>query len=454
MPADPRHRPRWTGLAFFGATAALLALCLLIGGASRLNAVQLTILELASLPLLGWALWRVTLEGLWPTLKVPGLILLGVLAVAAIQLIPLPPGLWSSLPGHGEAADALKLAGLEVGWRPLSLTPDLTVTHLLSLLPAIALFLAAVLLRASQQAWLMALIVLFALVSLALGVAQTMAGPESGLYLYPFANRDNAVGLFANRNHQASLMVAVLPLAAAAVAVAKGRGVRPLPLWVALAVVFLLIIPFVAVLKSRAGVLLLVPGLLASLAILWRPRGALPGIERRGVLALAAVIVVGMVIGGAFALGPLLERFADNQEGRLLSGPIAARAAWDLMPFGGGLGSFRDIYAGVEPLDLMAVSYWQHAHNDFLQIWLEAGVPGLIVVVLFLVWWAGAGIGAWRAPSDDRVILARAGAVALGLMLVHSFVDYPLRTPAMMAVFALACAALATAGRRSRRSGG
>jgi O-antigen ligase len=453
MSADRHHRPRWVGLAFFGLTAALLALCLLIGGASRLNAVQLTLLELSSLPLLGWALWRVTREGLWPTLKAPAVILLGILAVAAIQLIPLPPGLWSSLPGHGEAAEALTLAGVEIGWRPLTLTPDLTVTHLLALLPAIALFLAAVLLRPSQQAWLLAVIVAFALISLALGAMQAIDGPDSNLYLYSFVNRDNAVGLFANRNHQASLMVAVLPLAAAAAAIARDRRLPPLPLWVALGVVFLAIIPFVVILKSRAGVLLLLPSLIASLAILWPPRGALPGFGRRGVLALAAVIIVGMVIGGAFALGPVLERFAENQEGRLLSGPIAARAAWDLMPFGGGLGSFRDIYAGVEPLDMIAVSYWQHAHNDYLQIWLEAGVPGLIVVLLFLAWWAWAGVGAWRAATDERTILARAGAVALGLMLIHSLVDYPLRTPAMMAVFAVACAVLATAGRRSRRGG-
>lgn len=454
MPADRHHRPRWIGLAFFGLTAALLALCLLIGGASRLNGTQLTILELASLPLLGWAMWRITREGLWPTLKAPAVILLGIVLVAVIQLVPLPPGLWSSLPGHAEPAKALALAGVEIGWRPLTLTPDLTVTHLLALLPATALFLAAVLLRASQQAWLMAIIVAFALISLSLGAMQVIDGQDSSLYLYPFVNRDNAVGLFANRNHQASMMVAALPLAAAAAAIARDRRVPPIPLWVALGVVFLVIIPFVVILKSRAGVLLLVPSLIASLAILWPPRGGLPGVGRNGVLALAAVIVIGMLIGGVFALGPVLDRFAEAQEGRLLSGPIAARAAWDLMPLGSGLGSFPDIYAGVEPLDMIAASPWQQAHNDYLQLWLEAGVPALIVILLFLAWWAWAGAGAWRAPTESRSILARAGAVAVGLMLIHSFVDYPLRTPAMMAVFAVACAALATAGRRSRRSGG
>ncbi|HYE46158.1 MAG TPA: O-antigen ligase family protein [Caulobacter sp.] len=457
MPAERRHRhhSRWPARALFAASAVLLALCLLLGGASRLNGLQLTVLELASLPLLGWAVWRATLDGLWPRLKAPALLLAGLLVIAAIQLVPLPPELWSRLPGHGASAEALRLAGLEIGWRPLSLTPDLTVGSLLALLPAVAIFLAAVLLRPSQQAWLAAGVVAFALVSLGLGAVQLVDGKDSAFFLYPFANRDNAVGLFANRNHQAALLVTALPFAAAAVAVARARGLPSMPLWVALAAVFLLIVPFVVLLKSRAGVLLLAPSLIASLAILWPPKalaGGGQGPSRRGLLALGGVIALGLLIGGALAFGPLVERFAANEEGRLLSGPVAARAAWDLMPFGSGLGSFKDVYAGVEPLEIMAASYWLHAHNDYLELWLEAGVPALALILLFLVWWARAGFEAWRAPAESAQTLARAGAAVVGLLLIHSLVDYPLRTPAMAAVFALACGLMASGARGSGRS--
>jgi hypothetical protein len=63
-------------------------------------------------------------------------------------------------------------------------------------------------------------------------------------------------------------------------------------------------------------------------------------------------------------------------------------------------------------------------------------------VASFFAWWV---LASWRALADPRTPgpgLALAGSTVIGLLLAHSLVDYPLRTPAMAVLFALACGLL------------
>jgi O-antigen ligase len=80
------------------------------------------------------------------------------------------------------------------------------------------------------------------------------------------------------------------------------------------------------------------------------------------------------------------------------------------------------------------------AHNEPMQLAIEGGVPALILLLLFLSWW---GRAAWRiaAPADPgrRRAIARAALSATVLLMLSSLVDYPLRTPLLGAVFAIAC---------------
>ena len=76
---------------------------------------------------------------------------------------------------------------------------------------------------------------------------------------------------------------------------------------------------------------------------------------------------------------------------------------------------------------------------------LETGVPGLILVALFLFWWGRRLVAIWRSPNVDH--FARAATIASAAILAHSLVDYPLRTSAISAVFAM-CLALMVQPRR------
>jgi O-antigen ligase len=129
------------------------------------------------------------------------------------------------------------------------------------------------------------------------------------------------------------------------------------------------------------------------------------------------------------------------------------------MPTGSGIGSFPSVYATVEkPADLLAGRYANHAHNDLLEMWLETGLVGPTLLILFLIWLTRKGIAVFAKPNSDLPpvdrALVRASILIILLLLAHSLVDYPLRTSAMTALFAFACGLLidppVTSPRRAR----
>ena len=71
----------------------------------------------------------------------------------------------------------------------------------------------------------------------------------------------------------------------------------------------------------------------------------------------------------------------------------------------------------------------------------------LSLTVLFVIWLVRRSIEIWRsapAPGASQLdwSLIRAATIAPALLLAHSLVEFPLRTGAIMAVMAFACALL------------
>jgi O-antigen ligase len=117
------------------------------------------------------------------------------------------------------------------------------------------------------------------------------------------------------------------------------------------------------------------------------------------------------------------------------------RAMADYLPAGSGLGSFRKVYRLYESPGTVTNEYVIHAHNDYAELALELGVPGVILMALFLAWWAGA---AWAVfGRSEGSPFARAAAIASAALLAHSLVDFPLRTAALSTCFAMCLALLA-----------
>ena len=433
---------RITDRLFEGLNLLVVVGALVLGGATQEGAPAQAAVRLLSLPLFFWAAWRLA-EQRPRGLTLGSLALLAaVLLVPALQLIPLPPGLWRALPGRADFAATYGVAGLHAPWLPLSLTPDATWDAGLALLPPAAVFLAVTTLRERSRNRVAAAILGMTAIGLLLGLMQMATGPTSSLRFYLRTNVEFGVGFFANRNHQAALLLTALPIAAHFVA-ARRRDDAPgtlAPMLIGAAVAGVAAVGVVAA-GSRAGLLLLLPSAVAAFLIATRTHK----FDWKWT-AIAAVVVVGLLTAAVFVdpgggLGKLRQPL--SQEVRLQVAPDIARAAMTYAPAGSGLGSFDPVYRTVEPESAASTTFLNHAHDDYLELWLETGIVGIILILVFLYWYAR---DSWRAWISERKLvgasLARAGSTVAGLLLLHSIVDYPLRTTALAVVFAFACAVL------------
>jgi O-antigen ligase len=153
--------------------------------------------------------------------------------------------------------------------------------------------------------------------------------------------------------------------------------------------------------------------------------------------------VVAAAAIGVYAWQRLLARFdadplADLRRQYLAFGLDAFREWW---PWGAGAGAFPAAYAPHEPIMEMGRTFALHAHDDLLEVAIELGLPGLVLVAAFLVLFACL-LRKARLASASRRPTMTAAAIAACVPLVHSLVDYPLRTLAVAVLLALLLAEL------------
>jgi hypothetical protein len=197
--------------------------------------------------------------------------------------------------------------------------------------------------------------------------------------------------------------------------------------------------------RSRAGLGLTMIALFGGFALGFSNRRVgLYGMATNKVLVGAIGLV--LIFSLQFGLYRVLERFPDTlSDDRPVIANTTIQAAIAYMPLGSGLGTFVPVYAMFEKPEDVKDTYVNRAHNDLLELWLEAGVVGLALVGIFVIWLVRRSIEIWRsapAPGDSESdwSLMRAATLVPALILIHSLVDFPLRTGAMMAVLAFACA--------------
>ncbi len=425
---------------------AFFLVALAAGGTPRYGSPFNTLLELVSLPIVLVATLLLLNSPPGRMGRLALFLCAGIFLLPLLQLVPLPPAIWSALPGRGFVADVFEAGRLEQAWMPLSLSPPATLRSLLSLLPGLAMFLATLTLSWPERRIVSLVLIGVAIASVPLGLAQIAAGPESSLRLYEITNSGSAVGFFANRNHYAALLYAVMPFVAAWL-VRRTRSHESERFgWIAMIIaIYAILMLGLGMAVSRAGVVLAMLAVLASVLLAWHGRNADRGRggTRRVVFAAG---LLGICVMLQFGLASILARLDRDplEEGRLVLAQVTLRAAASVFPFGSGIGTFVPFYAMFEtPADIGHL-YANHAHNDWLELWLETGVPGMILALLFLAWFATATYRAWRSRGTDLDgLLARAASISAMLLMAHSLVDYPLRTTALACVFAFACALIA-----------
>jgi O-antigen ligase len=431
--------------------AAYLVLALLLGGNAAQGGWPDALLAALALPLLAWGAWRLQAAG--DALAAPLLALvLATLALPVLQLLP-----WATWPLVGPSLQALHAAFgvlplVEAGvpaHRAWSLHPQGTWWSLIALLPPLAVLVAAVGLDRRGRHRLLGVVLVVATAQAVIAILQTPAG---GALLPAFQGPglgEQARGSFANRNHLGLLMLLGVGIGLARVwqrvsrATAEGWQPRDgLGLGLGLAAVLLCLVALLLS-QSRAavGIGLLLGGL-AVLGLWWRPRRQ-AGTKR--LLALTAGLVLVAVNLGAYGV---MQRFVTDplDAERVEMARQTAALAREALPWGTGLGSFPAVYAQREPAVGLDHLLTNRAHNDWLEWGLETGLAGVLLVLAWLGLLAWCLRRAWPWPPGVGV----AGLLLLAPLL-HSLVDFPLRTLALATLFALLAAQLLAAKRMQAR---
>lgn len=419
--------------------------CLVLGGSAQ-GIWPMMVLQLGGVAILAWAAWD---SGEGPVAgPAKQLLLLAALAILVVllQLVPLPAGLWPHLGPRSRIAADFAALGIPLPSEPLSVAPADGLTALLGIIPPLALFCAMVRLKAYRPRWLAIALIAATLAGIALGALQAASSNagRSPWYLYGETNLGRAVGFFANANHMGTLLVVTIPFLAAIIASAKSRSMQRYSAVVTVAAgLGIVVLVGLALNGSLAGYGLALPALAASALIILPPTSRL----RLWAVGLAALLVVAAVTAlettaiGASKIG---EHSANSVQSRSDILATTSHAIGDFMPFGSGLGSFQSVYPLYERPDQVTITFVVHAHNDYAELILELGVAGIVLILLFLAWWCGAVWRVWRTAEANP--FARAAAIASAAVLVHSLVDFPLRTEAVATLFGM-CLALLADGR-------
>jgi len=445
---------------FFSLCAFTVVSSLLLGGGTRGGFLSDTILELFAIPAFLVSL-SLLVASPWSERKHRAewalIFCLAIVILPLIQLVPLPPWLWTKLPHREEMVAIFGLLGRELPWLPISVSPSSTWLSVLSLLPPFAIFLGVIQLSYRDRRSMSLIFLGVGILGAVVGLIQVAQGPSSPLRFFSFTSNVEAVGFFANRNHFAALMYTILLFGAAwATEVAftagswkdrKNLETASIAVLTASFLGLVILIAAEALTRSRAGLALMIFAAFGAFALPMTDRRMSSGLPMVKLLFGSAILAIVLVV--QFGLYRIFDRFAVDpmEDARIPFARNTITAAKAYMPFGSGVGTFVSVYPTFEPAqDTIADTYANHAHNDLLEIWLEGGVISIILAAAFMTWLVLRSTNIWwRPPTNIRAIdllLARAATMVIPLIIVHSVVDYPLRTGAMMAVFAFSCALL------------
>ena len=179
--------------------------------------------------------------------------------------------------------------------------------------------------------------------------------------------------------------------------------------------------------QSRSGWLGMIAGMLVLLGLWW-------GVTEQPVKRWLGWLLLALVLAGAaFAVwvGPeRWQQLIEEPPRQTAIGSLTtihfrlevwtwAVAGIQDFPFSGmGLGSFRQAAWRFYPLSIPSSYDIAHAHNIFLQVALDLGLPGLVAYLGLLLTAAHAG---WRAARRDPVLRPWAIGLLAGLAALHVY---------------------------------
>lgn len=195
---------------------------------------------------------------------------------------------------------------------------------------------------------------------------------------------------------------------------------------------------------SRAGLLSSLVGVLTFIIALSQAP-SLGRFRHLGLIGFPAVLVVlAFMISGGETLERMMETTLDSEE-RMSVFRQTWQAITDYPLVGSGLGSFASFFPLYRTADI--AGYFDLAHNDYLQNFLELGIPAATCLFVTLLWLAGLCVRGVRTRRRD-VVYPCLGVAASSLVGLHAVVDFSLQIPAVTTLY-MALLGLAVAQSRS-----
>jgi len=192
--------------------------------------------------------------------------------------------------------------------------------------------------------------------------------------------------------------------------------------------------------RSRAGITGAGVGLLTfTLLVYYANRRLSKGFW----MIIGAVLLLLFVYGNQMGFDPIIERFMVILEGNIYRTDLwrDGIAIVKDHPLGIGLGNLHQVMPVYLTSTVSEVTVFSHIHNDYLQVLIEAGWPGFLILVssfiVFIVISIGRIVKLNLYEQPSRFFIGAGALSGLISMAFHSFFDFNLQIPANCFYFVL-----------------
>lgn len=374
----------------------------------------------------------------------------------SLQLMGVPEWLHTqfSSTGHHLYGAAYQLTGGGEPWLSASVDRNASIAFFLKSLAYFGLFLLTlVLLNRHKRIRLLSLVIVLSGAFQAFwGGLMTLSGIEYLFFVEKESFEGVATGTYVNRNHFAGYLEMCLAVGTGLLLADVGGGgaiswrqrVRDLIQWILspkmrLRIYLAVMVIGLVLSHSRMGNTAFFSSLLIT-GVLWfllsknRPK-------RSVLLLLASLLVIDIyIVGSWFGIDKVVERLENTEvtserRDEVVDHTLTYAGEYPL--FGSGGGSFYSTFPGYRRADVGS-GFYDHAHNDYLEILAETGWPGLLLAGLTVLLSLGVAVKVIAQRSDPLFRgLGFAGVMGVMALMIHSMVDFNLQIPANAALFSL-----------------
>lgn len=239
-------------------------------------------------------------------------------------------------------------------------------------------------------------------------------------------------GPFVNRDHYAGYMGMIVPIALCKLFTIKQIEKRMLLGFCSVIMISSLILSL-----SRGGVLFFMAGVIFLSVMLFLVRKS----DRKKLIYLLGIIFTVFLFVFWLGVAPVIDRLStlaakekDYFPARMPTWRATVELIKDYPVTGTGIGTFEYVFPKYRTPDIK--KRFRHAHNDYIQLLAEMGIPGVIVVSFFFTVCIGMFVRRLKNNARKEIVYYQIGGItSCMIMLLHSFFDFNLRIPSNALLF-------------------